>query len=61
MACERNDLGGLGDAQDHARILHREEALGNDDVEKTVSATSVPNVTSKVAVWCFSTHCSVRP
>ena len=30
---EGDGLRRFGDAEDHARILHREEALGDDDVE----------------------------
>ena len=33
-AGEADGLRGLGDAQDHARILHREKALGNHDEEE---------------------------
>ena len=34
--------------------------LGTIMYKYTVSA-SAPTVASSVAVWCFSTHCSVRP
>ena len=34
MAVERHGLRRLGDAEDHAGVLHGEEALGHDDVER---------------------------
>ena len=48
MAAKEIVLRRLRDAQDHAGVLHREEALGHDDVETAASATSVPTVTSRV-------------
>ena len=38
---ERDRLRRLRDAEDHAGVLHREEALRDDDVEQRPSATSV--------------------
>ncbi len=34
MAGNEIDCGRLGDAQDDAGVLHREEALGHDDIEE---------------------------
>ena len=47
---ERDALRRIGDAQDHAGVLHREKPLGTIDVELDRSATSVPTVTSSVRV-----------
>ncbi len=47
---ERNALGRVRDAHDDARVLHREEALGHDRCTIQIVATSVPMVTSRVAV-----------
>ena len=45
------DLRRLGDAQDHAGVLHREEALRHDDVEHDGERRGSPTATSSVAVW----------
>ena len=60
MAFEPDRLRRLRDALDDARVLHREEALGDDDVQKMVS-TSVATATSSVMVWYRRTNFSVRP
>ena len=58
---ERDRLRRFGDAEDHAGVLHREEALRHDDVQAGSSPTSVATATSSVAVWCRSTQRSVVP
>ena len=58
---ERDGLRRLGNAQDDAGVLHREEALGNDDVEQHRDDRAWPTATISVAVWCRSTQRSVRP
>ena len=45
----------LRDAKNHARILHREKALGHDHVEEERQHQRA-TVTSRVAVWCFRTN-----
>ena len=57
---ERHRLRRLGDAQDHARVLHREKSLRHR-VASTKVSTRVATVTTSVAVWCRKTQRSVRP
>ena len=46
---ERDRLRRFRDAQDHAGVLHREEALGHDDVQQDRSRPASPTATSSVA------------
>ena len=58
---ERDVLRRFGDAQDHARVLHREEALGNDDVQVDRRHQRRDGDEQRGASDAAAPSCSVRP